>query len=143
MNPRSSLLERYSCWYRKKSNKGPLPLKPWWKINWMRLKINLCFFRCRKSHHCFWLDRDTRQHATILWFCMLLIFYRFLSLNVVLYIFVFVYYGFYITLFFIICISSKWVKKMRTQKRFGVILKFSQFKQLVLKNHWCTEDLSL
>ena len=37
---------------------------------------------------------------------------RFLSLNVVLYIFVFVYYGFYeITLFFIICISSKWEKQ--------------------------------
>ena len=40
--------------------------------------------------------------------------YRFLSLNVVLYISVFVYYGFHkITLFFIICISLKWEKQQK------------------------------
>ena len=42
---------------------------------------------------------------------------RFLSLNVVLYIFVFVYYGFYeVTLLFIICIPSKWEKQKKKKE---------------------------
>ena len=43
--------------------------------------------------------------------------YRFLSLSIVLYISVFVYYGFHeITLLFIICISSNWEKELKKKE---------------------------